>query len=683
MSITGIFIYLFIIAILAILFINELSYILILFILIVSFIAIKKYGYKMLIALVSVFGFFCIYRVNKEPTIDNTNIINQIYKIDEAKPKYLIVSNNNVKYLVYYDENTLYKDQTIRLSGTISKIEKDLDLDIFEFKDYLNNKRVFYQIEYSNFELIDNSIPLSVSIINTLTGKLTDSSYQMTKMLMFNDKYVDEDAYENLKEISALHLFVVSGFHISFLFMLISKPFKKKIIGNVLGFIICAIYVFILDFSISSLRALISLILVKTLSDKLNRLDIVAIPGILLLLIEPLYVYNYSFIMTFIMSFVITFINASIKTKSKIAKVLLTSLICFLAMIPIQLQLNYKINVISLVSNIILSYVVMGVFICCILGMILSYINGNIFGKVYTVFNDIISKISELDTYIVMGYPDTWMVLIYYALLVILLIAFEKNNIKKIASSFILIFIAITLFYNRNYLSPYQKVTFLNVYQGDCTIIQDSYSNKVMLIDTGGLKNYDIAKKKIVPYLNYQGINEIEIVVCTHQDYDHIGALDSLNNLIKINNIIDDCSIESVNLDKINLININKYYTESSSENDKSITLYGTIGNDNFLFTGDISSTIEKKIIDNNNLDVDILKVAHHGSKSSTSDEFIKAITPTYSIISVGTNYYGHPTNEVLEILEKNGSTIYRTDTNGSIRFSYSTFGSTKVETAK
>ena len=147
-----------------------------------------------------------------------------------------------------------------------------------------------------------------------------------------------------------------------------------------------------------------------------------------------------------------------------------------------------------------------------------------------------------------------------YLLFVIFLLALEKKKTKIIVSSFLSIILSFILLYNRAYFNPYQKVTFLNVYQGDCCIILDSNSDKVMLIDTGGLSNYDIASKKIMPYLNYHGIRKIDIVVITHEDYDHCGALESLSKQIQIDQVIKDPSVKEVTLGKITLTNIKIYH---------------------------------------------------------------------------------------------------------------------------
>ena len=125
--------------------------------------------------------------------------------------------------------------------------------------------------------------------------------------------------------------------------------------------------------------------------------------------------------------------------------------------------------------------------------------------------------------------------------------------------------------------------------------------------------------------------------------------------------------IKELNIDK------NKFYFLQTkvydNENDNSNVIYTELNGYKFMFMGDASITTEKEILNNYNLpDIDVLKVGHHGSRTSSGEEFINEITPKYSIISVGKkNRYGHPNKEVLNILDK--SKIYRTDKDGSIMF--------------
>ena len=684
MSIKGLLFYSFITIILAICFINSKNYVILASELLILFIVLKKYNLQMVIIQILLFSFFCFYKTNIQEKILETDV-KQEFVVKEAKESYLIVKAEKQNYLVYLDnqENTYSKNDLLEIEGTIKEIDNNLDYNVFDFKEYLKNKRIYYEIKPSNLELISKNESYSTKIINYLTKKLEDESFAMTKMLLFNDKHADIENYENLKQINALHLFVVSGFHISFFFNMIMILFKKiKTIGLVIASLICLFYIYVLDFSISATRALITLVSFKLLNKYLNRLDCIAIPGIVFLLIEPLNVYNYSFILSFLMVIVIAFSSEFLNKINKVLQILLLSLLCFLAMVPFQLVFNYKINFISLFSNILLSYLVMGIFVLNIIGIILSSINGNIFKAVYVSFNDLVGKIANLNTSLTFGKISFSLIIFYYLILAFLLYKLAKKKTPGIILAFSFVGSFVFGLYNRLYLTPYQQVTFLNVYQGDCCIIQDSFSNKVMLIDTGGLINYDIASKKIMPYLESKGIRKINKVVISHDDYDHCGALEKLQELIQIDEIIKDNSIKGVNLGKISLENVNTYFEENSSENDKSIVLYGKICSINYLFAGDISATIEKQLVNGNNFDVDVLKVAHHGSKTSSCKEFIENTNPSYGIISVGKNYYGHPNKEVLARFKENDTVIYQTNIEGTIIFKGQIFNYVFVEGA-
>ena len=254
-----------------------------------------------------------------------------------------------------------------------------------------------------------------------------------------------------------------------------------------------------------------------------------------------------------------------------------------------------------------------------------------------------------------------------------LLIYLEKNKIKQ-SLSIIFAYIFLLFFqYNKNSFINYEQVTFLDVYQGDCTIIENKYNEGVIFIDTGGLKNYDLVEKRIMPFLDYKGIKTIDTVIISHHDYDHMGALENLIKKIPIKHIISDVNIDNFKIGNISFYNLNKFSNKYDDENNKSLVLFTKIANMKFLFTGDIDKNLEEDIIYNYpNLKIDVLKVAHHGSNSSTSENFIKTIKPSFAVISVGkNNYYSHPNIEVLNTLKKYNVYYLRTDENGSIFLTY------------
>ena len=189
--------------------------------------------------------------------------------------------------------------------------------------------------------------------------------------------------------------------------------------------------------------------------------------------------------------------------------------------------------------------------------------------------------------------------------------------------------------------------------------------------------------------------------ISPHGDYDHMGEAINLVNNFKVEKVIFNCGefndlenelikvldkkkipyyscIKELNIDDNKLYFLNN--KDYGNENDNSSIIYTKLNNHKFLFMGDAGIEVEEDLIKKYNLqDIDVLKVGHHGSKTSSSIEFINEINPKYSIISVGkNNRYGHPNDNVLEILSD--SKIYRTDQDGSVIFKFKN-NKLKIET--
>ena len=236
-------------------------------------------------------------------------------------------------------------------------------------------------------------------------------------------------------------------------------------------------------------------------------------------------------------------------------------------------------------------------------------------------------------------------------------------------------------------------VKFLDVGQGDSILI---YSNgQTALIDTGTEESaLDICRE-----LNKLDIDKIDVLLETHLHMDHIGGIEKVVSRFEIGNLIlpdltsDSEGYPAANAAKksvlktegavytatpgmyINIgdfeITVLAYYADKSEENDRSIVCMAKIGEIKFLFPGDAQESTEKEMIkDDIDFDCDVLKVGHHGSKTSSCDEFISVATPEYAVISVGSNnQYSHPNKDIVEALKDSGAEIYRTNNQGSITF--------------
>lgn len=229
-------------------------------------------------------------------------------------------------------------------------------------------------------------------------------------------------------------------------------------------------------------------------------------------------------------------------------------------------------------------------------------------------------------------------------------------------------------------------ITYLDVGQADSILIQNKGHN--MLIDAGNNEDGPL----LVQYFKEQNITKFDYLITTHPHEDHIGGMDDIINNFDIEKIYmpDVTTTTKTFLDVLEAIekknmtydvpNINQNFTlgntlfqviytgnDKKNLNNSSIILKATFKNTSYLFTGDATSEVEKKIL-NKNIQATVLKVGHHGSKYSTTTDFLNKVNPKYAIISVGkNNSYNHPNQVTINKLKKKNIEIHRTDQEGSI----------------
>jgi len=233
------------------------------------------------------------------------------------------------------------------------------------------------------------------------------------------------------------------------------------------------------------------------------------------------------------------------------------------------------------------------------------------------------------------------------------------------------------------------KVHYIDVGQGDSILIQNKNLN--MLVD-GGTRE---SAEKLLSYLKSNNISTLDYVVATHPHEDHIGSLDDVINNFDIKNVwmpkksastkvfsdlaqaISNKGLKaeqpevgsSIKLADANITVLAPVRDDYTDTNDWSIGLKVEYKNNSFILTGDAESTSESNILETNlNLKADVLKAGHHGSSTSTSEQFLANVNPTYAVISLGEgNSYGHPHTETLQKFKDNNIIVYRTDRNGTI----------------
>ena len=389
----------------------------------------------------------------------------------------------------------------------------------------------------------------------------------------------------------------------------------------------------------------------------------------------------------------------------------------------------YYFNTISftfIISNIIASLIIGPIIMIGLVIIAISFFKIPIISLIIRFYNilivilvrtaDIISKIPMSKIYL--KTPTTLEIIFYYSVvfLIALLIYIKKSNRKFIKKTIqidiynlknffinnrnkVLIFISIVSLISITSIKiPKElKINFIDVGQGDSCLITTP-QNKKVIVDSGGSESYDVGKNVLLPYLLDKRITKIDYIMISHFDTDHCKGFEYVLENIKVKNVIISKQSETsenfkqimkiIRKKRINLIIVQKEtkikidnfttvdilspQSENIADNmnDNSIVAKFEAYNFSILFTGDASEKIEKELIKEKiNLKSDILKVSHHGSKTGTSEEFLKSVKPKIALIGVGeNNKFGHPTKDVIKRLTENKIKIYRTDTDGEIR---------------
>ena len=626
----------------------------------------------------------------------NGNYMTLILKNQEKiKCSYTIKTEQEKNYLI---KNIKY-GTSVNVSGEFMIPGKNTIPNTFNYKKYLNSVNINLICKISKYSINNKKIQFIYRIKNWLDNRISkDVNRDYLYMFILGNKtYLDDEIYDTYKSNGIVHLFALSGMHVTFLLSFINLLFKRinDKIYNIFIFIFLLIYLMLVNFCPSFLRAVIFqmlLIIKNKVKMNIDNIWLFLISVSLILFVFPYYILNIGFIYSSVICFGLFYNDKS--SNNYIKNALITSIICLLFSLPITVNLNYEINILTILLNVI--YIPIVTFIIYPLSVITLFLP--IFSSILSILLQGLENMSYLTSMlkinIIIPKISIILIIVYY----VVLLLFVKKSLKRCAVYLIIIVIICKII---PYFDSNLYINVLDVNQGDSILIKTNNHKKTILIDSGGVISYKTEKWKnrnknysysntLISYFKSLGIKIIDYMIITHGDFDHMGETINLVNNFKIEKVIFNCG-EFNDLEKelikvldkkrikyyscIKELNIdnNKLYflqtKEYDNENDNSNVIYTKLDGYKFMFMGDAGIEKENDILDKYNIsDIDVLKIGHHGSKTSSSKEFIDEINPKYSVISVGkNNRYGHPNKEVLNNLEY--SKIYRTDQDGSIMF--------------
>lgn len=593
--------------------------------------------------------------------------------VTESHENYYIFTSKMEKFYVYEEGNSAEKFDIYIIYGNANALNIPCAESQFNFANYLNDKGVTRQL-FVNSKDIKFEIFIRKKIIKeNFLSSFNDETASYLDSLLFNVKDYSSNIIDTANDLNLIYLLSVSGIYLSLIMRGMEYLLKLKLSerqAKIITIMLLSFYFFFAIEKVGVMRLLFVYVM-KIINDvalkkKLSHLQIVALSGIIILLINYHFAYSIGFYLGYGASIVLVFSHYIFKKKKKWLRLLLSSLLIFIFILPVSILLSNEMHIFGLLYQIILLPI-------NLVGMIISIISFYIYPFSY-VLNNYVSFLShvlgflkKIDISIYLGQISICVLCLFYFLYFLGLYSLEISYHKgfKFSLSLTLIIFVLSALPVDNHIS--ESVYFINVGQGDSALITKGSHN--ILIDTGGNLKIDLAQETLIPFFKKNKIYHLDAVFISHHDYDHSGALPSLLKNFPIENTYDFDSTYPVTVGGIKFQNLNT--NSHSDENDNSAVLKFDFMFKQWLFTGDISSLVEKELIEQYKiLDIDYLKVSHHGSDTATSLAFLKKTTPEEAIISVGkNNKYNHPSLEVLARMQKLGIKIRRTDEEGTISY--------------
>ena len=593
----------------------------------------------------------------------------------ESKANYFIASSSFERFYVYEKDNQYEIGDILLIKGEKKKLDFVTLESNFDFEKYLNNKGVYTQLYPEKIE-VKFKTPFRIGKLKRdFLNKFDDNSKALVGAILFS-MGSEEDIYNSGKELHLFRLLSNSGIYLSLLYFILSyiisfiikKDKAKKIILLVL-FIPTLIFSFprfvVIKFVFIRVLRLINEYVLK---KKFDYLESLSITGMFFLLIDYHYAYQDAFLLAFLIPILgYFFLNSFKGIKKKKQKLLISGLI-ILAFLPFEISYYHEVAIFSPLFQILLTPIFAIYYLFSLLSFIgipiYQFINsfGGFINSIFLFLNKINPTIyaMEMSSLLITLYETIYLIIIYYV---------SSRHVPLVKLSLIPFGVLLIVFFVpiKNYIID--QVSFINVGQGDATLIRRK--DTAVLIDTGGLTYKDIARETLIPFFKKNRVYDIDLLITTHDDFDHSGALDSLKENFYVKQYVTSYLKFPISIEGFTFKNYNVYPELWKEENDESLVIGFKTHNYNYLITGDAPIKIEKAIIkDNVKIPCDILKVGHHGSKTSTCKEFIEFLKPKVGIISCGkNNKFGHPHIEVLSVLRKYHVKIRRTDLEGTITY--------------
>lgn len=627
---------------------------------------------------------------------------------------------------------------TCHIQGELKEPQADGNFYGFDYREYLHQQKIHWQLTPNSLQrtsckavgytFYDRLEQWRGTGIRWIEDNFPADSRGISEALLFGARGdIPEEIVTSYQDLGLIHLLAVSGLHVGLvvgaLYFLMIRFGITKERTLVLLFFLLPLYIMMTGAPPSAVRAgCMTMIVLAALrfQHRFHPLDGVSWIALFMLAANPYSLFQVGFQLSFLISFTLIvsapFIQRHYHTR--LAQLVAISTVAQFIAFPILLYHFYSISILSLPLNLIFIpfvsfFVLPFVFLSFFASVVFPFLGQLMISFLAVVMHfshRLLLAVHDLSWgMLVFGRPSFWIVLLLYAVIFYGLLKWEIGRKRRRLAGPVLALVLVCLFqWYAPYFSGEGKVTMLDVGQGDSFLIELPHRKAVYMIDTGGTvsfgekkwqerkHSFEVGKDVVLPELKARGIRQIDRLILTHGDRDHIGGAQGLIGNVRIEEILygkGKIKIPFVKqlLTRANdlgthIVFVNEGVSWKSGEqsfavlnptgnetdnNERSIVIAARLGGLTWLFTGDLEKEGERRLEeDYPDLHVDVLKAGHHGSKTSSTESFISQIDPDVALISAGLdNMYGHPNDEVVERFRDHNVKMFRTDLQGAVRF--------------
>ena len=551
--------------------------------------------------------------------------------------------------------------------------------------------------------------------------RLPEETAYLTMGMLFGDtENIDEDTETAFRKNGTSHILSVSGLHVALVYLCVQRMLRgRRSTGASLATLgLLFVYAAASQFSPSVVRA-VAMIAMHITATRLHlnydMLCAAATTALASLLYRPYLLFNTGFQLSYLAIFSLAVIANALGRRYN--GIFLSGIAVQIGMLPATVYLFNYFSPVSLLANLPVIFISGWIIPAGLLEMGVFALGSEHLFAIGSILIEMMNKAMVFSNEIFYNEglyvcnavsPPVFALILYYAAVFLglsesMLIAYKRRNIKKIALAATVALLCAG-FGHAVCASGFERaeLIFVDVGQGDCLHIK-SENGKNILIDGGGSINYDVGEKVLLPYLLKNGVSRIDYAFVTHLHTDHYAGLKSLARagmiqklfLYEANRLDEARILAETGLQRDDLIWLSagmrvrigedteievlsparaserEYREMRAGEDENAISLVMRVTKNGMrvLMTGDIDAACEKALIAAvpDKVRVDILKAAHHGSRSGNCAEMLAAAAPGCVVVQVGKNNYGHPHKTVIENCRKNGIMVYRNDEDGAI----------------